>query len=335
MKNINWGIIGCGKVVQTKSGPAFNSVPDSSIFAVCRRDATSAQICADALGAKKFYTDYKDLITDENVNAVYLASPPGLHYEQALYCAKNKKPTYVEKPFARNFLECKKIVDEFQKEGVPLYVAHYRRALPKFLKLKELLGSDIIGDLYTFECNLNRIFEDDEKHDWMFIPRLSGGGKFFDIAPHMVDILIFLFGRVSQVSAYCKNINKTHSLEEIVVAIVEMENNLLGTLNFNLSTDSKKDQIVVRGGHGEIAFSIHGSSPIVISKNNKIVEEIFIETPEYIQEPMIKCVVDDLINHNPSVCYGVDALETYRVIDIILNDYYNGRDRDFWLDYRG
>ncbi len=334
MKKVNWGIIGCGKVVQTKSGPAFNTVPNSSIFAVCRREAASAQVCAEALNAEKFYADYKELVKDVNVHAIYLASPPGLHYEQALYCAKNKKPTYVEKPFARNFLECQKIVSAFQEEGVPLYVAHYRRALPKFLKIKELLDDHVIGDIYTFECNLSRIFEDDEKHDWMFMPSLSGGGKFFDIAPHMIDILIFLFGKVSQVNAYCKNINKIHNLEEIVVAIIEMENNILGTLNFNLTSDCKKDQVTIRGRHGEIIFSIHGSSPIAISKNNKTIEEISVENPEYLPEPMIKYVVDDLINRNPLVCHGVDALETYRVIDMILNDYYGGRDRDFWVDYR-
>ena len=83
MKKVNWGIIGCGKVVQTKSGPAFNTVPNSSIFAVCRREAASAQVCAEALNAEKFYADYKELVKDVNVHAIYLASPPGLHYEQA------------------------------------------------------------------------------------------------------------------------------------------------------------------------------------------------------------------------------------------------------------
>ena len=332
MKKINWGIIGCGNVVQTKSGPSFKRVPNSNIHAISRRNLKEAKESAEGLQANKYYDNYEDLVLDKEVDAIYIATPPGLHKEQAIFCARNKKPVYLEKPFARNEMECLEIINEFKKENVPLYIAHYRRAHPRFLKIKELIDKNVIGEIYTFECNLNRVFEDDEIHGWMFKTILSGGGKFFDIAPHMIDILIFLFGKVSEVKSYCRNINKIHSLEEIVVSILKMENDILGTLNFNLTTDVKSDKVFLRGKDGEIEFSIHGSTPILIKKNGIIKEQIPIEEPLYIQEPMIKCVVEDLISSNPNVCSGEDALETYRVIDIILDEFYKGREREFWRD---
>ena len=101
MKEIKWGFIGCGNVVENKSGPSFNTAENSSIYAVMRRDIEKAESSAKKLGATKWYNTVDNLVNDEEVNAVYIATPPGLHLEQAIKCCKAKKPTYIEKPFAR------------------------------------------------------------------------------------------------------------------------------------------------------------------------------------------------------------------------------------------
>ena len=145
MKTIQWGLIGCGNVVEKKSGPAFNDMPKSSICAVMRRDVLKAKASAEKLGAKKWYNNIDELLADKEINAIYIATPPGLHLEQAIKCCKAKKPTYIEKPFARNYQEALQITKMFEEEGIPLYVAHYRRALPKFIKIKEILQSGKLG----------------------------------------------------------------------------------------------------------------------------------------------------------------------------------------------
>ena len=335
MEYIRWGIIGCGKYVQEKSGQAFKNVGKSSVHAVMRRDIEAAKICAKKLNAPKFYNDYEKLIEDKDVDAVYIASPPGLHLKQALQCAKFKKPLYIEKPMARNFFECETIVNEFNKSGIPLYVSHYRRAHEKFQKIKSIIDSCIIGKVSTVNCQLNRIFEDDMDRPWHFKPSLSGGGKFVDIAPHMIDILIYLFGKIKSVKSYCVNHNDKHDLEDVVVAIFKFCTNVIGTLNFNLFSSEKNDKIICIGKEGRLEFSIHGTSPIILSKNNKIIQEIMIENPKNSQIPMVENVVKDLIEGCENVCYGMEALETYRVIDLILDDFYKGRNRNFWKDFNG
>ena len=138
MKDIKWGFIGCGNVVENKSGPAFNTTKNSCVYAVMRRDINKAKESAEKLGAKKWYDSVDNLLEDDEIDAVYIATPPGLHFKQAIKCCKAKKPTYIEKPFARNYEEALQITKMFEDAGVPLYVAHYRRALPKFLKIKEI-----------------------------------------------------------------------------------------------------------------------------------------------------------------------------------------------------
>lgn len=123
MNNIKWGLIGCGKVVENKSGPVFNTTKNSSIYAVMRRNLENAKISAEKLGAKKWYDNIDDLLADDEINAVYIATPPGLHLEQAIKCCKAKKSTYIEKPFARNYEEAVRITKMFENAKVPLYIA--------------------------------------------------------------------------------------------------------------------------------------------------------------------------------------------------------------------
>lgn len=333
MKKIRWGIIGGGKYVQSKGGKAFNIVENSIVQSVMRRDLTEAKECAQELGAKSYYDNYKKLIDDHEVDAVYIASPPGLHLEQAIYCANAKKPLYLEKPMARNFAECVSIIDVFKENETPLYVSHYRRSHNKFQKLKELIDGKIIGDIFTINCQLNRKYEDDKDHPWYFKPLLSGGGKFIDISPHMIDILIYLFGELDEVKSICVNHNKDHNLEDVVVAIFKFKNNVVGTLNYNMLSSEKNDNIVCVGNKGKLEFSIHKATPIIVSEGGKIVDEIIIENPKNSQEPMIRNVVNDILTGCNNVCYGADALETYRAIDLILDNFYHGRNRNFWEDF--
>ena len=135
---INWGIIGCGNVTEVKSGPAFNKVKDSKLIAVMRRNDALAEDYARRHNVPKFYTNASDLINDKTVNAVYVATPPGSHAEYAIASIKAGKPVYIEKPMALNYSECLRINKAAEKYKVPVFVAYYRRALPGFLKVKEL-----------------------------------------------------------------------------------------------------------------------------------------------------------------------------------------------------
>lgn len=331
MKNIKWGLIGCGKVVANKSGPAFNTTKNSSIYAVMRRDINKAKESAKELGAKYWYNNIDDLLANDKINAIYIATPPGLHLEQAMKCCKAKKPTYIEKPFARNYKEAMKITKMFEEAKIPLYVAHYRRALPKFIKIKEILQSGEIGKICEADFRLNRKYNYDEIHNtWLYNTELSGGGKFYDIAPHSIDIMVYLLGNFTEINGIASNNNKEYDVEDIVVMSFKTNSGILGTANFNSLSLTKKDKMVIYGTKGKIEFSIHGNEPITIT--NALGEKnIEICNPKIIQENMVKNVVESLLSgEHKHTCLAKEALETYRIMDKVLEKYYNGRNDQFW-----
>ena len=141
MKTIRWGIIGCGNVTEVKSGPGFQKANDSQLVAVMRRNGALAKDYAERHGVPKWYDDANALINDPDVDAVYIATPPSSHKEHTLAVARAGKPVYVEKPMARSYAECVEMIEVCRSAGTPLFVAYYRRALPRFLKVKALIES--------------------------------------------------------------------------------------------------------------------------------------------------------------------------------------------------
>ena len=331
MKEIKWGFIGCGNVVENKSGPAFNTAENSMVYAVMRRDIKKAEESAKKLGAKKWYDNVDDLLKDEEINAVYIATPPGLHLEQAIKCCKAKKPTYIEKPFARNYKEALQITEMFEKAGVPLYVAHYRRALPKFIKIKEILESGKIGKIVEADFRLNRKYDYDQVHNtWLYNTELSGGGKFYDIAPHSIDIMVDLLGNFTKINGIATNNNKEYKVEDVVVMSFETDKGVIGTANFNSIALDKKDKMQIYGTKGKIEFSMHGNEDILITTKEGE-ERLQINNPKIIQENMVDDVVKALLTgEHFHTCSGREALETSRIMDEVLKSYYHGRDDMFW-----
>ncbi|SFL59810.1 Oxidoreductase family, NAD-binding Rossmann fold [Gracilibacillus orientalis] len=146
-KKVRWGIIGCGDVTEVKSGPAFQKVENAELVAVMRRTGALAKDYAERHGVPKWYDNADALINDPDVDAVYIATPPGLHMEYTLKVAKAGKPVYVEKPMALNWAECTEMIKACHQAYVPLFIAYYRRAQSKFVKIKKLLENNEIGDI--------------------------------------------------------------------------------------------------------------------------------------------------------------------------------------------
>ena len=150
-KIIKWGFIGCGEVTKTKSGPAFQKVEHSEVVAVMSRDGAKAKAYAKERGIKKWYDDAQELIDDPEVNAIYIATPPSSHATYAIMSMKAGKPAYIEKPMAVTYEECTRINRISNETGVPCFVAYYRRYLPYFQKVKELVENGTIGNIINVQ----------------------------------------------------------------------------------------------------------------------------------------------------------------------------------------
>ena len=155
MKQINWGFIGCGEVTEKKSGPAFNEVEGSQVVAVMSRSENKARSYAERHHVRKWYTDASELIEDPDVNAVYIATPPSSHATFAIMAMRAGKPCYIEKPLAASYNDCIRINRISEQTGVPCFVAYYRRYLPYFQKVKEIIESGTIGNVVNVQVRFS------------------------------------------------------------------------------------------------------------------------------------------------------------------------------------
>jgi len=325
---INWGIIGCGKVTELKSGPAFSKIDGSKLMAVMRRNVKLAEDYATRHHVPRFYSVADDLINDRDINAIYVATPPGSHAEYAIKALKARKPVYIEKPMALNYEECKKINDTAAKLKIPVFVAYYRRTLPGFLKIKSLIEAGEIGKTRFINFQIFNFPSEEEKGGrlpWRVIPDIAGAGHFFDLASHQLDYLDFLFGPVKKISSVAVNQAGLYRAEDFVSASFVFGENIIGTgiWSFSVSRESNRDIFEIIGEKGIIKTSTFTYEPIVLINGNGR-QEYKNERPENIQFYLIEQIVKALSGKGSVVSTGITAARTSRVMDQVVKGYYKG-----------
>lgn len=303
MKEVVWGIIGCGSVCEVKSGPAFNKVPYSRLQAVMRRSPDKAEDYARRHGVPEFYTDADKILNHPDINAVYIATPPNRHAEYAIKAAEAGKAVYVEKPMARSYEECLHMIEACKKHKVPLYVAYYRRALPYFLKIKELIDDRVIGDIQNVQIQLVKqakpddLLPPDQRSGWRTEPSVSGGGYFHDLGTHQLDLLEFLLGPVSKADGIAINKQGWYRPADQVKALLKFENGCtgLGSWDFTATVPAAEmDYVIIQGSNGIISFStFDGDIPIRL-RSNGLNKNFQLPYPEHVQQPLIETIVASL-----------------------------------------
>ena len=234
MKILKWGFIGCGEVTEKKSGPAFSEVEGSTVVAVMSRSEQKARSYAECHGIPHWYTDAQELIDNPEVNAVYVATPPSSHATFAIMAMKAGKPVYVEKPLAASYDDCTRVNHISEKTGVPCFVAYYRRYLPYFQRVKQIVEQGTIGTVINVQVRFavpprELDYSHPEDLPWRLQPDIAGGGYFYDLAPHQLDLLQEMFGVILDARGICANRGKLYTAEDSVSAIFRFENGLPGS----------------------------------------------------------------------------------------------------------
>lgn len=317
---VRWGIIGCGDVTEVKSGPGFQLAENSKLVAVMRRNGELAKDYAERHHVPKWYDDGEALINDPDVDAVYVATPPAFHKEYALLAAKAGKPVYVEKPMARNYQECLEMIEACKRADVPLFVAYYRRALPRFLKIKEIVDSGVLGDIrFVRTIQYQPPLKDDQA--WRVQPELAGGGLFLDLASHTLDILDFLLGPIKEAEGFATNQNGSYEAEDMVTGNYLFESGVHGTGTWCFGAYDHVDENEIVGSKGKLTFATFGNGPITLTTSEGT-EEWVIENPRHIQQPMIQLMVDELTGKGTSPSTGESGARTNWVMDQLIKGYY-------------
>jgi predicted dehydrogenase len=319
MRTIRWGIIGVGDVTEVKSGPAFQKANHSALVAVMRRTSALARDYAERHGVPRWYDDADALIHDPEVDAVYIATPPDTHMDYTLRVAQAGKPVYVEKPMARHHTECRQMIDACEQAGVPLFVAYYRRALPRFLKVKDVVESGAIGQVRYVAITLaQQPGTYDPAHlPWRVLPDMAGGGLFVDLAAHTLDFLDFVLGPTRQAHGYATNQGRQYPAEDLVTGSFVFESGVQGVGTWCFTAAEESDQVEIVGTQGKVVFSTFAHAPVRLVTADGI-QEFHIDHPPHIQQPLIQLVVNNLNGVGRCPSSGESGARTSWVMDRLL-----------------
>ncbi|SNR77179.1 Predicted dehydrogenase [Lutibacter agarilyticus] len=316
-QKIKWGIIGCGDVAEVKSGPAFQKAENSELTAVMRRDAEKVKDFANRHKVVNWYTDAVELLKNEAINAIYVATPPSTHLQYALDALKAGKNVYIEKPMVLNSTEAEKLCEAVENASSKVTVAHYRRCLPAFLKVKELIASNSIGTISLAEIqifqpkNTEMIAKSDT--NWRVNPSISGGGYFHDIAPHQIDLMCYYFGEVKIAEGF--TVAQNNESNNLVNGIINFENGVQfkGTWNFNAPVKMQKDNCTIVGSKGTISFSFYGEEVVTVIDGKQEIHQF--TNPIHVQQPMIEKTVAYFLGNESNPCSVEEGLMVTEIMD--------------------
>lgn len=321
MTDIRWGILGCGDVAEYKSGPALRQAPGSSVVAVMRRDGAKAADFARRHGIPRWYDDADALLADPEVNAVYIATPPGSHADLTLRAAQAGKRILVEKPMARTVAECEAMIAACAAAGVPLHVAYYRRFYPKFQAAKRLIDSGDIGRPVSVTLQMAKPKGPaDDPLPWRLRPDISGGGIFMDTGVHRLDIILFLLGEMTDIRGQVANLSGAAPAEDSVTFAFRLaDSGALGTVtcHFGLAPIAR-DRLEIVGTEAVLLFDSFDAPFFTVQKSDGTAETHPYPDPAPVHLPFVESLIRVYNGEPIPHVTGEEALKTNAVVAQIM-----------------
>ncbi len=321
-ENIRWGILGCGNVTEIKSGPAYQKTEGFEIVAVMRRDAVKAADYTQRHGISNYYTNADALINDPEIDAIYIATPPDSHKEYGLKVAQAGKICCIEKPLAPNYNDCLAICEAFESKNIPLFVAYYRRSLPRFNQVKKWIDNNDIGTIRNIRWHLSKPaspLDLSKNYNWRTDATIATGGYFDDLASHGLDLFTFLLGDIKEVSGISLNQQNLYSAKDAITACWLHESGVTGSGSWNFGCSTREDTVEIFGSTGKISFSVFNDEPLLLL-NEKGKTELFIKNPENIQLYHVENMRNHLLRQSTHPSSGRTAAHTNWVMDKIIGN---------------
>ncbi|MGH2660934.1 MAG: Gfo/Idh/MocA family protein [Actinomycetota bacterium] len=256
MSDLRWGVLSTARIAVDKVIPGMKEAERCEVVAIASRDADRARAVADKLAIPKAHGSYEALLSDRNVDAVYIPLPNHLHAEWTIAAARAGKHVLCEKPLALSAADAQHMVDVCATEGVRLMEAFMYRLHPSWVAVRKLVASGRIGPLCTVQSWFS--FYNDDPENIRNI-REYGGGALLDIGCYSVNVSRMLFdGEPARVAASVTRDPAT-GVDVLTTAILEFED---GVATFTCSTRVEPDQRVhVYGTEGRISIGIPFNIP--------------------------------------------------------------------------
>jgi predicted dehydrogenase len=247
-------LIGCGDISRKRVAPALRDIPECELIAVSRARADLADAFAKEFGAKRWYGDWRELIADGEIDAVYIATPVYLHAEQTVAAAEAGKHVLCEKPMAMTPEECDRMIAACDLKDVALGVAYYRRFYPAIRRIKEIIASGEIGKPIIAQINAFERFNPSPGEDryWLLEKSKSGGGPMMDFGCHRLEILLNLFGPIERTTAVMTRALFEREVEDTCIGAFEFENGAQASVAVTHAAFESRDTLDIYCVEGSI-----------------------------------------------------------------------------------
>ncbi|HVO10341.1 MAG TPA: Gfo/Idh/MocA family oxidoreductase [Vicinamibacteria bacterium] len=316
MKGVRWGLIGCGDIAAKRVAAALGQARGSALVAVARARPQLAAAFAERHGAKRWHADWRDLLRDDEVDAVYVATPVHLHAEQAVAAAQAGKHVLCEKPMATDVAGCERMIAAARACGVRLGVAYYRHHYPVVTRLRELIASGEIGEPVLAEALAFEPFDvpPDDPRAWFLRRAQAGGGPMADFGCHRLEVLLDLLGPVAEVQGFPANLRfRNRDVEDTCVAHLRFRRGSLAVLTVTHAAHERRDTLSIFGSRGSAHAGVlnEGTLRVVTSAGSR--EERHPPHPN-LHQPLVEDFVAAVLGGRAPAVSGEVGLDVSRAL---------------------
>ena len=327
MDEVRWGIIGAGDVAEHKGGPALYNVEHSRLVAVMSRRADRAEDFARRHQAQRHYTQVEALLADDEVNAVYVATPPNVHAALTEQAARAGKHVLCEKPMAMTVAECRRMIQACRDHGVQLMIAYYRRFFPVVMKMKEAVDAGVIGHLVRARAAVADFYTPraDGERKWLIEKGTAGGGFLTDVATHRLDLLAFFLGSVrerSLPSSIPQHFD--FDVDDASVLMMRFDSGTHATGAFNWNVGAPIDEFEICGTEGRLLARNLGAGQLEVVADGEVTP-YSLPAPPITHLGLVAHYVECLRTGRPNALPGEEGIQATRMTEAAYASAREGR----------
>ena len=316
MQTLKWGLIGCGDIAQRCIGPALMELASCELQAVSRQHSSELESCVSLLGAKRGYRDWKDLLHDNTIDAVYIATPVNLHCEQTIQAVESGKHVLCEKPMAIDTHQCERMIDACNRNNVHLGIAYYRHFYPVVERMKTIIAKGEIGRVMLIQIDAceTPLISEDHPRSWIFNKERAGGGVLMDFGCHRIEVMLNLMGRITEVKGITGQVYPWHDVEDVATVLFKFENNVCGVLTVMRGGTINRDTVYIQGTNGSIQVDNLNEGKIRFKTGNRSYQDT-LPKAENGHLPLIESFTQAILNNKAPRVDGNIGLDVQRAIE--------------------
>jgi predicted dehydrogenase len=324
-RRIRWAVVGVGDIARKRVMPAIAADGAASeLYACVTRDPRKLADLSHS-GPKRVYERIEQALTDNAVDAVYLATPVFLHASHALAALEAGKDVLVEKPFAISAAEAERVLAAARRNRRRLAVAYFRRFWPHFERAKAILASGQLGQIVHVRATFQSWYDPDpaDPKAWRVRRSLSGGGVLADAGSHRLDLLAWWFGAPRRVFAEVSTLTHQYDADDSARLLIDFASGVRASASFHWNARTWADEIHVSGTQGQLALTPCDGGTLTLTIDGRQHVET-LPRPDNGHAALIADFARAILDGRPPRFDGEDGLVASRIMDAAYESSHRG-----------